>query len=270
MKPKIKIVQYFIGDNQKYLHLCDIVKQLNVKYCSIHGYEYQFLFLLKPNIDVIIFKMKYIYEQLLKQDCDYLVFLDADAAVSKPTVKIEELVDFQHELFLSRNNQRYGIINVMVNLYNKLTKKINDRTGMETLEIDSFGEDIYGECQQLSLSNIHHNEGLYIVKNTPMMRQFFKDCVQFSNFYTGNTIKSSQGTDGRTIQYLLQLKKYNSIYTYTPNYTQGGIACSFEFKYDEDKTFVLHNYGYALNIDQKIDQFEQLKNNKWWKEILKQ
>ena len=44
----------------------------------------------------VAYKMKFIMDHLNKQDCDYLVWIDADAAISKPTIKIEDLIDDKH------------------------------------------------------------------------------------------------------------------------------------------------------------------------------
>lgn len=45
--------------------------------------------------------------------------------------------------------------------------------------------------------------------------------------------------------------RYKDCYTFMFDQAQGGIANAFETKYDVEKTFILHNYGEALNLEQK-------------------
>ena len=279
---KIKIIQYFIGDNQKYLKLSKLCEEINKKYCNLHGYDFEYQYLTEEDIkkvykvaqcsrlQIVFYKHIYIYNNLGNNGYDYIVFLDGDAAVNNPNIKIEDLVDTTHQFFLTRGNDRIGEINTLHILYKSIFKRLNDRQKLlegKIEDICNFGADVNDLCQHVSL-NIPFNEGMFIIKNTKIMKEFFKDCRKIFDYKKNVVNPLTGGIDGRTISLTLQLKKYNSLYAYLYNQAQGGLANSYETVYNVDKTFILHNYGEALNLDQKIDWVKSLKQNKWWKPIL--
>lgn len=283
---KIKMVSYFVGNDQKYLIYTNICSELNKKYCDLYDYEYQIDYIDKQVVtdyfgmdypgNVIFYKNKFIKDQLDKQDCDYLVFIDADAAVSKPTIKIEDLIDNQHELFLSRGNDKIQHIHSLITSYQKIQDMLKrSQTEQKYLEKHNYDEilkeyDLYADFERLSIGYILFNEGLYVIKNTERTRKFFEEACFIQNNYFYDTYPKTEITlEGRSVGIMLMQQRYKNIYTYMFDQAQGGVANSYETRYDVEKTFVIHNYGQALNLDQKIDYVESLKTNKWWKDILK-
>lgn len=287
---KIKVVSYYVdGGSEKHLQLSKVTEQINRKYCELHGYDIQFVYMTKQEyfdfykedekqVTYLDYKIPFISEQLNKQDCDYLVFLDADAPISKPQIKIEDLVDDTHQFFLCRGNEKVIQINCLINIANKinqifqrehsehyLTKNYYDQTIMKDY-------DMFGDFEWLSWSYLLFNEGFMIIKNTPTMREFWDRAYKYEMdffIHMDRTIVSHGGQDGRVIKFMLLQKKYNPLYTFMPQFAMGGVANSFETRYDVEKHFVLHNYGQALTDEQKIEWAQSLKNNKWWKEYYK-
>ena len=268
---KIKVIQYLISNDQKYLKLAKLAEKINHNYCKINGYDFKFEYKdNESNLDfeaTTFYKILYINENL--NDCDYLVFIDADAAISNPTIKIENLIDDKHELFLSRGNDRLYQLITLQNLYNNLVKFLSENSGLLLTNyfhefVDKFN--LYHDLERASLGNIFFNEGFIIVKSTNQMKEFFSLCSQFGKYFS-NRIHSGLEADGAVICFFLQQKKFNQLYSFLPDYAQGGFANSYEGKYDENKTFILHNYGKALNFEQKCQALENLLLNKWWKGI---
>lgn len=268
---KIKIIQYLISNDNEYLQLAKLSEQINCCYCKLYNYDFKFEY--KNNDENLNFeettfyKIPYINNNL--NNCDYLVFIDADAAVSNPNIKIEDLIDNKHEMFFSRGNDRLYQIITLQNLYNNLLNFLKDNRKLLLTNyfhefVDKFN--LYHDLERLSLGNIFFNEGFIIVKNTEKMNEFFSLCSNFGKYFL-NRIHSGLEADGAVLCFFLQQKKFNNLYTFLPDYAQGGFANSYEGKYDENKTFVLHNYGKALNFNQKYEALENLLNNKWWKEI---
>ena len=99
------------------------------------------------------------------------------------------------------------------------------------------------------------------------MQKFFKLCVENIKYFKSNV--DTVGMDGRVISFFLHQDEFNKCDTYLSNYIQGHLCGAFENKFNIDKTFILHNYGNCFTIDQKIDFFKQIKNNKHWSKILK-
>lgn len=280
---KIKMVQFFIGNNQKYLELSKVCEQINKKYCQIYGYDYQcqyktwqdtkkegFAFDDSNGGGVIgVYKMFFLHKLLeKKQDYDFYVFLDSDAAVSKPTIKIEDLIDDTHQFFVAYGNDRFGAmwtIQTMVNAINQKLQSINVQT-MSIQEFLQFPDNIQNLFYHIG-DNICFNEGFLIIKNTETMKDFFNDCLWYAKYRLNAIRPIAGGIDGRSMSHMLLNKKYNSVYIHMYDQAQGCSASSYEFAYDVDKTFVLHNFGDALTADQKIDWIKLLKQNKWWKPI---
>lgn len=284
---KIKVVAFFVDcGNQKYLKLCKACEEVDREYCKLHGYDLEFTYLKKQDVidffggreDVVIehYKIPFIKQQLDKQDADYVVVLDTDATISKPTIKIEDLVDDKHDMFLSRGNEKVLQINLLVEVYNKI-HQILQREQTEHYLVNNYYDqtimkeyDFFRLFEWLSMGYLQHNEGFMIFKNTQLMRDFWSDCRKYQEIFINmNKDIVNEGKDCRVIKFTLLQDKYKDIFTFMPEFAQGGLANAFETHYDEDKTFVVHNFGSAMTLDQKINFVESLKTNKWWKEILK-
>ena len=278
----IKFVQYFVeGDDKNYRKLAELSKEINSKYCQLHNYKYQFDDWKK---EVVVdqfgefnwglaaggIKIKYLRDQLNKQDCDYLVFVDADAAVSFPQLKIEDMIDQQHQLFLSRGNNIADQISFLTNAYKRMHNILyNEDICNQFLDQGLIQKyDLFKYCESFSTNYILFNEGLFIIKNTERMREFFEQAYKFMKSYIIEMAYDSfSAIDGRTIRYMLMLKKWKDIYIHLYPQSQGCVIGAYKMKYDLNKTFILHNYGSIFTIEQRIAYLEQLKQNFWWKQV---
>lgn len=277
----IKIVQYIFEGESKYNILFNLTKQVNMNYCKLYNYNYNYDIFNKNMIQQLygkfdwilacLYKIQYIYNNLLKDDCDYLVFLDADAAVSKPIIKIEDLVDEKHELFLSKGNEKVQIFNSLIllrniiqNILNNYQRLIND----SRLEYSMYTiTDLFQLCEKFSHGSIFFNEGFIIIKNTLLMKQYFQDCINLIKYYIHRYVWRGKGYDGLIMDAVLFQKKYKNVYIFMYDQAQGGLKNDNETAYNVNTTFILHNYGDALTIDQKIEQINKLKSNIWWSQI---
>lgn len=275
---KVKIIQLFVGEDQKYLQLCKEVEKVNRKYAELYNYEYVFEYrsmdVVKESYgacthrEVYIYKNKFMYQHLLKDDCDILVFIDADAAVSKPQIKIEDLIDDQHEIFLSRANERVCQLIHLQNIKKGMDRifKKPEQLFNEWWETIIARENLYTDLQWMSLGYISANGGFYIIKNTENMKALFKDCMTAQELLV-DTIYTAKGEDERALDLCLLKRKYNHLYTFMYDKAQGARASNFEGEYNEDETFILHQYGLATTKDQKIVEVKCLLNNKNWEKI---
>lgn len=275
----VKLVQYFVqGEKKEYKKLANLSKEINKKYCQIHNYSFQFEYLDRQliieqfgqfNWDMVAaYKLYFIREQLYKSGCDYIVYIDADAAVNKPQIAIEDLIDEQHQLFLSRANDKTYVRNTIRELCIKLIN-INNTTSL----VNNFNYDqeivkqLFPVCQRACQGWNYWNEGLFVIKNTDKMKQFFTDCVDALKFFMNRVVPAGRSLDGLLIDFILLQKKYFDCYTMLPYYAQGGVFNTHQTKYDLQTTFVRHEYGTATNMEQKIAYLEEVKNNKWWSEV---
>ena len=188
----IKICQYFVGKDEKYLELCHEVKKINKKYAEIQGYAYEFEYtdedVIKTYYDgectykeILAYKLHFVYNNLMFGDYDLIVFLDADAAISNPTMKIEDLIDNKHELFLSRGNE---ITCQLVEL-KRIKNSINNLYIQKEILYNKYWDEIvkqyptlYRDFEWMSVGNILFNAGFIIVKNTKKMKELFEDSLK--------------------------------------------------------------------------------------------
>lgn len=281
---KIKIVQYFIGNNEKYLELAHEVEILNRKYAEIHEYDYDFDYLDSSVVEdcfgkctpkeMAAYKLQYILDKLGQKDCDYLVFMEADVVVSKPTIKIENLIDEKHQFFISRNNDVPFQIKHINNILHELQRILSIKNRIYTeywtdiLKIENKNN-LYDSLSTLSSYCFFHNEGFYIIKNVKEMEALFIDAVQFVYFLEDIIYDSSVVLEGRALCMTLLKEKYNSLFTFLPAYIQGAEKGAYQTKYNSETTFLLHEYGTATTLQQKINEVKNLHNNKWWMQVLK-
>lgn len=279
---KIKIAQYYFGNDKKYLELANLSKQITANYCNIHGYYHDFKYYNFDNLPnrnnypadniAFLFKPQFIYDSL--KDCDYLVFIDADGFISNPNIKIEDLIDNQHEIFFDRGNGKVDFLHDFKNLYNHMTicmqKYQNEMTNnWKQFCIDynkQTGFNFFKMLEHLSIGNRYMNAGLIIIKNTSKMQKMFKLCSESINMFIN---PDSFTADERTMSFCLTIPEFQNCDAYLPLYTQGHVYGSFENRYDEDKTFLLHCYGPSFSIDYRISVGNQIKHNKWWNNIQK-
>lgn len=272
---KIKLIQYFVNKNEKYLELCNLSKEINERYAKLHNYDYQLEYITEDEIkkyynksdwnEICGYKVKFIQRKLEEQNADYLVFIDADAAVSMPQIKIEQLIDQEHQMFLSRGNEIWLQNWLFTNLHKKLDFLIKNNVLMKYYYDQSImkANDMFNVGERLSYGNLMFNQGLFVIKNTPTTRSFFNQC--FINQQVLIKIPySKMPLDGRSISFTLMQEQYNNIYKFLNQQSQGGFYNSYSTKYNQDHTFLMHNFGSGMNIDQKIAALNKLKTNKHW------
>lgn len=281
---KFKMVSYFVpNDNEDFKKLTDITTQINKQYCEMHRYDYQLINVSKEQIieefgefdleKIVGYKLK-LWRDQLDSDCDYLAFIDTDAAVSNPDIKLEDLIDDTHSLFFSRGNDIWYQNMAVTDIYKKFHKLIfddNKRFNSEHWDtVLSKEYDVYNLLEGLSICAIGFNQGFMIFRNTQIMKDFLDNCLNLLKTYTKNLYtKSDSGLEGKTIRFTLAQKQYKDIWTHMPEWSQGGLANVGKTKYSVEKTFIMHNYGEALNIKQKISLINTIKKNKWWKKYNK-
>lgn len=275
---KLKIVQFYCGNDPTYQELIKVVSELNSKYCEKQGYEYSFDHIERQDVDNYIntnnfrwcinaYKFKVINKHLNENDCDYLVFMDADAVVSNPTIKIENLIDNQHHIFFSRSDSKHDQQLHMVDLAQKMNV-IFQKKLLVTNYFDEFTDGFYlfHNFERLMVGYLFMNEGFMVIKNDNLMKDFFKDADALVPYF--NDLKfNTMTTDGRIIHFLTLRNKYRDSWKFMYDYAQGSHASSNEAKYDEDRTFILHDYQ-IQSFDERLNNIKQLKNNKWWNKVL--
>jgi len=138
-RPKTKIVQFMYGDSAYFPYS----EQINRYYCQRHGYEYV-LCQKTPRADrhVVWHKIPLILEEL--RDCDYLLFVDADA------------VFYSHELAVE----------------NELIPELSDKVVL-------MAQDVMGERDRWNPGK--PNSGVILTRNTERAREVFAEWNQASD-----------------------------------------------------------------------------------------
>lgn len=269
---KIKLISWYVLNNPQYKNLIDLSSSINKKYCQLNNYQYYIEQVSKQTIEnkfgeinqlkIFSYVYYFIYEQLMKSNDDYLVFLDNDAVVNNPTIKIEDIIDNQHQLFLSKGNTKSDIIKIIINLSNEFITKLKNKSQFFNSSITKLlPKEAFNYGWHFMFGDKLHNEGFYIIKNTPLMKELFKQVTINLNLFL-KTIKIQQAS----LDLLLFDDRYKDKWTFLYDQAQGHKAGSFESYYDQNKTFVMHNYA-IFNCDKKIQFMKQLKKNKWWSKI---
>lgn len=291
-------------DSFSFLNLVQIFKDLTQKYCNLYNYKFKFKYIndkdLQPIIDnknkfnffststtksqqfknIILYKILMTYEELLKNDSEYIVFIDTDALISNPNITLDSLIDNKHQIWLSHANQRYECIKDINALTKSMNIFLNDKECLELFMTDikksylKFKEktniDLNTVLKHIAAKICSHNEGFFIVKNTENMKNLFY--LMCNNFYlTHNTFtldKDGAGPDGYLLMYFLNSSKYFDFFAYMNPYTQGHIMGVYEGKYNEDKSFIQHNFT-VMEVKDKLKFAQKLKLNKWWNNFYK-
>lgn len=278
---KIKIGQYYIGNDKDYLELYNLTSEYNKKYCNIHGYKFTSLKLDK--IDCyegyderwtnILYKLQFIYDNL-NSDCDWLVFFDSDLMVVNPGVKIENLIDESYSFFYTRGNGQFDLTkrnNELVSNLNKVFqneeyRKLFYRNFVEFNEVYKNKErfDFKHEMWYYTIASNYINEGFFIIKNDKLMKDFFRDAISLIPYFNGDF---NAGIDGTIINFLLNNRKYKNAEMMLPDWIQQHVIGQNENRFNIEKCFLMHNYG-CISINDRILIFKQLTSNKYWKSYL--
>lgn len=181
------------------------------------------------------------------------------------------MIDNKHDFFLSRGNDLWLQQMIFNNIYDKLHTLIfrDNRYYNEFFDEPLLREyDLFKYFEAYSSSCVQFNEGLYIIKNSPIMHQLLEQSwAVVRAYFLDCAWESYSAPDGRAIRFLLLQNRYQGIYTYLFDQAQAGVANYGKTCYDVQKCFVMHNWGDATTLDQKIYLLNQLKKNKWWKPI---
>ena len=79
---------------------------------------------------IVLYKIKYINEVLNRNENEYVVFFDVDAIPSNPNIKLESLIDEEHEIFVSPGNKYVDYITATQQLipeFIELIKNTNNK-----------------------------------------------------------------------------------------------------------------------------------------------
>ena len=99
------------------------------------------------------------------------------------------------------------------------------------------------------------------------MKNLFQDGLQFASLIGDSVFYSPVSLIGKVISLCLNKMKYHSSFIFLPYYVQGLFMGDCYSKYDENKTFILHEYGDATTKQQKLEEVKSLWYNKWWRQV---
>ena len=286
-----------------YKKLADVFVELTQKYCDMHGYSFVFKWIddddLKPIIEskdrfpvlknntektekfenIVLYKILMTRNELYKNDSEYVVFFDCDAIVSNPNIKLEDFIDNEHEMWVSHGNNQHHYRNSLTALAKEVQLLFNDKE-LLSLAMDDFknaneafkkkynGLNLNQLFKNMSRCSSTFNEGFFIVKNTEKMKQLFD--VYCENFYLSyqrdRFFNVRFSGDGYLMDYFLNSPSFYDVFSFMPVWNQGHMMLPFGAKYDVDKSFLQHNYS-IMSIEDRLKYAEELKTNKWWKQL---
>lgn len=294
-----------IDNSDMYESLTYIFKDLTNIYCNIHNYDFifkeiddndltfiidnkkkwSFLSTLSENQEtfenIVLYKLLLVKNELLKNDSEYVAFFDSDALISNPNISLDEFIDNDHEIWLSLGNHEYDVRQAYNDLLNTVQNIVNDKDKLNRIissdlksGYDSLLKDNNIDLNDLfkSMSSLigKFNEGFFIVKNTKNMKKLFSlICDHLYLSYNSYTYKNIRYTsEGYLLQYFLNSPKFYNKFSYMKPFSQGHILGAFTGKYNEERSFIQHNYS-VMKIEDRLKFAQKLKMNKWWKPFLK-
>lgn len=291
--------------SDNYYALTTIFKELTQIYCDKHNYAFEFKYITNKDLlpiinnkkqynilnnlteeqerfeNIVLYKVLMTKNELEKEDSEYIVFIDSDAIISNPNIKLEDLIDNEHEIWLSLGNYEYDLNFNLKNLVNSIQFLLakNNSEYLNALFINTkFGYNKLFTEKNIDLNNLFKllncmngafNEGVFIVKNTFKMRQLFKIiCEHFYLSYNSYTFNKCRYTsEGYIMQYFLNTPTFYNSFAYMRAGIQGHIMGFLNGQYNEEKTFIQHNYS-VMAINDRLKFAQILKLNKWWRPIL--
>ena len=257
------------------------IKKINEEYAKIHNYKfiYEIFDINSINYDwedlrsddknhfklkVFCHKAELIEKYL--NDFDYIVYIDSDACFSNPTIKIEDLIDNEHDFFISQDNgllsttvwQIYSSVAIQ-NYLQKIKKPYLQDPEKELKELSIFEGPILEKLRWITCNPSGFNTGFFIVKSSDIIKKFF---IDFKKYYP---IFEENSYDQGCISNLLRTIKYKNILKILPLNTQGNPFFEHpDFIYKEDETFICHYYALKSDIERLLNHIKLIKNNKWW------
>ena len=143
------------GDNRDSDDI-SMIKEINQKYCDVNGYEFIFFDKddihnseLNTSLPPYWWKVKMVYDVMLKSDYDYLMWIDSDACFHDHKIRMESVLG---------KNKIFGM---------------------------SGDTDVYKISENFNFTG-EFNAGVWIVKNCRMGKKFIKkwlDCYDLSRWY---------------------------------------------------------------------------------------
>lgn len=313
MQNKFKIISYikypdgtfdapgnfklYAGD---YTKIVEYYNLLVKKYCQIHNYKFQFREIEDTDLEdinnqltddwyltdnstinkktnlIILYKIKYIKEVLNRLEDKYVVFFDTDAIPSNPNIKLEMLIDNQHEFFVSPGNKYADYITATNDLIPEFINLIKNAEGILDIFLHNpvqYNNKILTEKNINILAKFEQfikifsgfNEGFIIVKNTEKMRKLFE--LMCNNYNLSIHRNFNSGTDGHLFSYFLSSNYFYSSLKYMDFNCMGHHFGYGPYRYDENKTFLLHDSD-IISMYDRTKLFEIMTHNKWWTPIL--
>jgi hypothetical protein len=255
---------------------------INEKYAELNNYSYIFeTFNLNNsyewedliNDETNLFKLKCYFKryELLEKyfnEFDYLVWLDSDIVINNPNIKIENLIDNEHNLFLCADSGIFAFTTLLIQAAATLQKYLKDNNLTylkdpvnQLQEIKNFGNTpILKDLRAIIANPQGLNSGFMIFKTTNLIKDFLND---FKKYYP---LSEHYFFDQGCLSKLLELKKYKNMYKVLPLELQGNPFYKHkDFNYNEDKNFICHYYGENGNTERLLNHINTIKNNKWWK-----
>lgn len=265
--------------------------EVNRKYCSLHNYDYIFHALIEEDThkheldDYLTIKDNehafcqnvydyriYMIEKYMN-DYDYVVYLDTDMLINKPQIKIEDLIDNQHDIFMFRDgdeiNASIGLLMIAQTIYAKL-KNDNVKYLKEPLNnllnMKICDERVFERLARLVTNPNGLASGFMIINcHSSKLKNFIEDFKRFYPLF--GCCKFDQGC----ITTLLRRHKYKDMLHVLPIYLHGNPfvennELTNDFKYDPENAFVCHFFGTNKNEESDVEKkyIENIKNNKWW------
>lgn len=264
--------------------------ELNRKYCKLHGYDYIFKALkeedMHHDLDGYLMNEKnafklhifdyriYMIEQYMN-DYDYLVYLDTDAIISNPTIKIEDIIDSEHEIFLFPDSTRFGITFDIINMANAVIAKckqmghvlLDPLNDLQSIKINESTAYEY-ICRFATNPNTLASGVIIVDCHSARLKTLIND---FKRFYP---IFDNSLCDQGCLNTLLRRKKYEGMLKMMPAYMHGNpflnkthVPGNEDYEYNENRTFICHFYCNSSKKEECRKYIEDLKNNKWWRSI---
>ena len=289
----------FVLNKGDYSKIVDYYNVLVKKYCELNNYKFEFKEITDEDLkdielklsddwqllddsqiklkttEIVLYKIKYVKEVLDRNEDEYVVFFDVDAIPSNPNIKLESFIDNEHEIFVSPGNKYMDFLSAIYQLKPFLMDLFENKNNM----LDYFCQDpqllwsvikknnninIIARMDQFSKIFAGFNEGFFIVKNTDKMKKLFS--LMCENYQIGIHRTFDSSADGHLFWYFLTSEYFYSSLKYMKFNCMGHHLGFGPYKYDEEKTFLLHDSD-IISMADRTKAFEIMIHNKWWNKI---
>lgn len=264
--PKVCVLQVSNRDDE----LTSLSKEINRWYAVLNGFDYRFEAFTEGVPFLEAMRHKFIFALKHIDDCDYLCYIDTDAAFSNPNRSLLELVDQGHEVFIGQDSGVVGNTIFTVNVAEVIQAYLKQTGQPYIRDFSGFCREVKGQLQFDILSklgtvfsNPHGlNAGFMVFRSTERVKALLNDVLRHISLF--GDVKHDQDC----ISLLLQRDEYRDMLKVLPPDTQGNSALTMqpEFAYDEDRSFINHIYGWPMN--EKLIGLLKVRHNRWWSDAL--